>query len=83
VVLPAAGGGGRKEFSSGKLSAGDRKRAARMTLCGPRGGIRMVEPTGKLVGGGSHHDGGHGEGGGAIGRQRRLSARGKGAVTPL
>jgi hypothetical protein len=83
VVLPAAGGGGRKELGSGELSARDRKRAARTALCGPRGGTRMVEPTGKPVGGGFHRDGGHGEGGGVTETQRCLSARGKGASTPL
>jgi hypothetical protein len=31
----------------------------------------MVEPTGKPVGGGFRHDGGHGKGSGATGRQRR------------
>jgi hypothetical protein len=36
-------------------------------LAGPRGGARMVEPTGKQAGGVCHRDGGHGEGGGAKG----------------
>jgi hypothetical protein len=69
-----AGGGGHKELSSGELSTGVRKRAACTALCGPRGGTRMVELTGKPVGRGFHRDCGHGKGGGATERRRRLWA---------
>jgi hypothetical protein len=72
----APGGCDRRSGCYGEWTVRPGQKAHAPALVGPRGGTRMVEPTGKQAGGGFHRDGCHGEDGGAQGGGKVLARAG-------